>query len=477
MAETPSLLATICDSAWIIALAIIIIFGVIFIKYNKWACFNLKESIHLMRNSKDTEGISTLQSFFVALSTRMGAGNIIGVAIAIIIGGVGSIFWMWVFSIFGASLCFAECTIGQIFKEKHDDGLYRGGPAYYAERGVKNRKFAVFISILFVISGMIFAGVEANNMSSSIHILAPDLSYLVISILIALVILFFVSRGLKKISKVLTFLTPFIAGLWIIAVVVILILNIQYLPETFVKIFQSGLNFEAIAGGLLGSCVIYGFKRGASSSEGGTGMIASIASSADDKHPVIQGYVQSLGVFFDIFVICTATALLLLACGGDIPTDADSAIDYLSHALSSGLFGETVGPIFAAVVLFFITFGTTLGLYTLTESNFRYVFKDNKKARYVLIAAFVIVIFILSLKKQEFVWQLVDICLAIMILSNIYCLWKLRPYLTRAVDDYKDKRKAGEEEPGFDVSVLDGLDVSGVTEWEKREDSDGTRRD
>lgn len=471
MVDPIDILSFITEYAWVFILLSIVIVGTLFIRIVRMSCYDMKESVHLLRNAEKTDGVSTIGAFFVALSTRMGAGNIIGISVAIIMGGIGSIFWMWVFSIFGASLCFAECTLGQIFKVREDDGITRGGPSFYIEKGLNNKKLAIFLAVIFVIGGMIFAGMETCNLNKSVMIIIPDSIFWINSIIIALVIFFLITRGVKKLTKFLSTLTPAIGGIWVIAVIVALVLNYQAIPETFVKIVQSGLDFQALSAGILGSFIIFGFKRGASSSEGGTGMVASVSSSADDSHPCVQGYVQSLGVFVDIFVICTATALLLLACGGNVPTDAEFALDYLSEALANGFMGD-FGYVFLSAVIIFITLSSTLGVYALTESNARYIFGNNKKAMMAIAVIYCIVIFFLSMEKQAFVWELVDLIFVFMIGTNLYAMWKLKPYITRSIDDYKAKREAGQINPEFDTDSLGDLDTSGITEWGSKNPSD-----
>lgn len=450
---------------WVIALVLIIGFGLLFLYVIKGSSLKIVECNRLLVNSTDSDGISGMRAFFMTLSTRMGAGNIIGVAIAIIVGGAGSILWMWIFAIFGAALCFAECTLGQLYKSKTEDGTFRGGPSYYINKGLKNPKFAMIFAVVFAVIGMMMGGMEACNLNQSIKMIAPDSVVWVNSIIITLIVFFVISRGLKAISKFLTVAIPIVASIWIIAVVITLIANYQNIPLAIQNIVTSGLNFSGLSGAIVGMLIITGFKRGAFCSEGGTGLVSAISSASNDKHPCVQGYIQSLGVYVDIFVICTATALLLLTCGGTVPGSENDAIKYIADALSTGLLGS-LGHGFVAVVLVAITFSTTIGAFLVAESSTKYIFGDDKKASTWVLILFAICVLVLSMQKLDFVWNFADLLIAIVVILNVLVMIKFRKQIRSATEDYSKKRKEGADMPAMKADDLKDVDTVGITEWD-----------
>lgn len=461
------------DYTWLVALVLIVVFGCMFIYIIRFSSFRIRECFHVLKNSKSSNGISVVGSFFMALSTRMGAGNIIGVAMAIIVGGVGSIFWMWIFAFFGAALCFAECTLGQIFKTKIGDGLFRGGPAFYINKGLKNPKLALFFAFLFVFIGMLFGGVEACNLNQSIVLLAPDSIIWVNSLIIALAVFFVVTLGLKKISKILSILVPIIASIWVIIVIITVLGHYEAIPSAFGQIISHGLNFQSFSGAVVGVLIITGFKRGAFCSEGGTGLISAVSSSSDDSHPCIQGYSQSLGVYVDIFIICTATALLLITCGGAVPESGNDAIKYIAGALSMGFLGD-FGASFVALVLIVVTFGTTVGTFLFAESSSKYMFEESRSLQIKLGLVFAVIVFVMSMQKLDFIWQFADFLIAAIVVCNILIMIRLRKYVEVANDDYTKKRGKGIDSPEMTILDFGDLDTSGITEWCEKASADKT---
>jgi AGCS family alanine or glycine:cation symporter len=260
------------------------------------------------------KGISSFQAFSLAISGRVGTGNIAGVATAIAMGGPGAVFWMWIIAFLGSSSAIIEATLGQLYKEVKD-GEYRGGPAYYIKKGLKSNVFAwVFAVVTIVSTGFLLPSVQSNSIALAMKS-AFNISPMVVGIFLVLLLGFIIIGGVKRISKVAEYVVPFMAGAYILMAIVIIIINIREVPEVFKLIFQSALNLEATFGGIVGSAISWGVKRGIYSNEAGQGTAPHAAAAAEVSHPIKQGLVQGFSVYVDTLFVCTATALMILFTG------------------------------------------------------------------------------------------------------------------------------------------------------------------
>src|SRR5690554_1399043 len=342
--------------------------------------------LYLFRGKPSEKGVSSFQAFAIAISGRIGTGNIAGVATAIAIGGPGAIFWMWLIAFFGASTAYVEATLGQIYKEVKD-GEYRGGPAFYIKKGLGSKKFAALFSIITIISCSFFLpGVQSNSAAAALN-QAFEINSLYSGIGIALLLGFIIFGGVKRIAKAAEIIVPFMAIGYILMAVLIIGMNISEVPSMFKLIFESAFGIHSTFGGILGSAISMGVKRGLYSNEAGQGTAPHAAAAAEVEHPAQQGLVQAFSIYVDTLFICTATALMILFSGlynvsdgsdGFLYqnlTDVDSGPEFTQFAVDSFFPGFGFG--FVAIALFFFVFTTLMAYYYMAETNLSFMFKDK----------------------------------------------------------------------------------------------------
>ncbi|MDO5011090.1 MAG: alanine/glycine:cation symporter family protein, partial [Intestinibacter bartlettii] len=277
---------------------------------------NIKVMVKLLLNGeKSEEGISSFQGFCTALAGRIGTGNIAGVATAIAWGGPGALFWMWAIAFLGAGSAFAESTLGQLYKEQHE-GQYRGGPAYYIEKGFGETVFAKAYGLIFAIVtviaiGILLPGVQSNSIADAVHSsfgLSTTMTAIILVILVGIVVL----GGIKRIGSAAEFIVPFMGGLYILMALIIIIVNIGQLPTVLAQIFKGAFGMDATFGGIIGSTIAWGVKRGVYSNEAGQGTGPQASSAAEVNHPAVQGFVQAFSVYVDTLFVCSATGFMIL---------------------------------------------------------------------------------------------------------------------------------------------------------------------
>lgn len=415
--------------------------------------------------------VSSFQAFCVSMGARIGIGNIVGVATAIISGGPGAIFWMWIFAIIGASTSFVETTLGQIFKEKKSDGGFHGGPAYYIKNGLKNHKFAIVIAMWVIITyGITFSGVQVAN-SYDMFSQLPDLkgkayAGVAVGLIFAAFTAYLVFGGIKRIARASQFLVPLMAFVWIVMSMLAIILNYQNIGNAVNLIFTNAFTLPAGAGGFAGWCVIWGLKRGVFSNEAGIGSVPNLSSEADVSHPAIQGHIQSISVLIVTLVVCSLSAFTILTFfGSDLHGITDGG-ELIKGALN-GTFGGNIPFYVLTIILFMFAFSSLIAYYSMAETNMRFIKDDDRLVlgiRLVMVAT----VFISCIIPLGIVWQITDISMAIMGMMNIYSIMKLWKYAYVANKDFYKQRSNGVETPVFDKKVLSdaGLDVTGVALWE-----------
>ena len=399
----------------------------------------------------DDEAISQFQSLCTALAATIGTGNIVGVAAAILSGGPGAVFWMWVTALIGSSTAFIEATLAQLYKEKDPlYGGYRGGPAYYihayVEEKQKKKRNKVVISVLFAISGLIcwcgISQVISNSVVSSFKnaFSIPPVYTTVVLVAVAAVIV------LRKNAtvKVLDMIVPIMAVVYFAITILIIVMNIGSLPGVFARIFQEAFGFRQVAAGGFGAVLMNGIKRGLFSNEAGSGSAPCAAAAAKCDQPVKAGLVQALGVFIDTIVICSCTAMIMLLAPEEKVAGL-SGMDLLQTAMEHHL--GRFGVVFIAATLFLFSFSTFLGILFYARSNVAYLFGDNwiSQTAYKIIALFML--FIGGLAAYTFVWDLGDVGIGLMTIFNIILLYPQGEKALKELKKYEESKKHRKERP------------------------------
>ncbi len=437
-------------SGWMYTYLLVILLvagGIFFTVRTKFVQFSLlKEQFRAVTEKpKDKKGVSSFQALMVSTASRVGTGNIIGVSSAICLGGYGAVFWMWVIAIIGAASAFIESTLAQIFKKRGPNGSY-GGPAYYIEQGLGSKGLALLFSVLLIITyGVGFNMLASYNLQSTFEGYSfYNSSYTpwIIGLILAVVVGLCLFGGGKRIINMTTLLVPVMGVAYILVALVIVIMNAGMLPDIFGKIFSDAFDFSAIFGGITGSCLMYGIKRGLFSNEAGVGSAPNASASADVSHPVKQGLVQVLSVFIDTILVCTATAFMCL-CSGVEPNAAIEGAPYVQKSLTATL--GSVGPIFITVAMVLFAFTTIIGNLFYVEKSFLYMNKGplSKKqdATYKFVACGLVLLG--AGLNAGLLWDIADVTMGAMTLVNVPVIIILGKYAYRALADYKKQRRAG----------------------------------
>ena len=405
------------------------------------------------------KGISSFEAFCVALSGRVGTGNIVGVATAIALGGPGAIFWMWIIAFFGASTAFTEATLAQQFKFHHSTG-FRGGPSCYIEKGLGSKWLAVLFSVLTLTAcGLLLPSVQANGVSTAFvnsFNLPPLACGLGLAFLLGLVIV----GGIKSVSRVASVVTPFMAFAYIIISFVVIAGHIEMVPAALKSIVTNAFGINPVAGGILGSTIMMGVKRGIFSNEAGQGGGAIVSASASVSHPARQGLAQAFSVYVDTLLVCTATALLILCSGTYNVLDAKTGEMLVAGApeLGANYVGYTQGAVdsvfpgfgntFVSIALLFFSFTTVMAYYFYGESSITYLFAGKKSggvAEKLIIWVYRLMILgtvvLGSVKESDTIWQMGDIGVGLMAWINVIALILLCPHALRALKDYESSLK------------------------------------
>jgi AGCS family alanine or glycine:cation symporter len=390
-------------------------------------------------------GISSFQAFCIGLASRVGTGNIAGVAIALTVGGPGAIFWMWCVALLGMATAFIEATLAQLFKVPMPDGTFRGGPAYYIQRGLNFRAGGIAFSTLLIFTfGIAFNGVQANTIAdvlSGAHTVPTWLTGLILALLAAPV--FF--GGLRSVARVAEILLPLMALAYILLGLAIIAMNLGNVPHALLLIVQSALGLAPVAGGIAGSfsaMLLTGVKRGLFSNEAGMGSAPNTAATATVAHPVTQGLVQSLGVFVDTMIICTMTALIILVSGiydPAQPTAIGGAA--LTQAAVTSSFGEA-GRWIMTIIVFAFAFSSVLGNYAYADANLTFLGATPRVFTAFRIIA-LLAVFGGSLAELPLIWALADVAMGLMTLVNIIAIVLLARWALGALADYEAGRAAG----------------------------------
>ncbi len=431
-----------------ILIIVLVAGGIYFTVRTKFAQFSLlPEQFRLVKEKPEGEGkVSSFHALIVSTASRVGTGNIVGVATALCLGGYGSVFWMWVIAILGAASAFVESTLAQIYKKRGKDGSY-GGPAYYIEAALKCRPLAIVFSVILVITyGVGFNMLASFNLQdtfSSYGFYDKNITPWIIGFILAVTIALCLFGGGRGIIKVTSLLVPVMGIAYILVAFIIVALNITIVPTVFGRIFADAFDFKAIFGAFSGSCIMYGIKRGLFSNEAGVGSAPNASAAAEVSHPAKQGLVQVLSVFIDTIVICSATALMCLCSGVEPLAGLDEGAKYIQMAMKHAL-GD-FGPIFITVSMVLFAFTTLLGNLYYVNQAFSHILghEPGRKFNYAYYIIASAVIFIGAGLSAGLLWSIADITMGLMALINMPTIIILGKYAFRALDDYKKQKKEG----------------------------------
>jgi len=457
----------------------------------------VREMIRVMfKSEKSSEGISSFQALAVSLSGRVGTGNIAGVATAIYLGGPGAIFWMWLVAFLGAGSAFIESTLGQIYKVT-ENGQYRGGPAFYIERGIKNKKIGKAYAIAFALAtiiatGLLLPGVQANGIASAVNN-AFRFNHFTVGIVLVVLLGLIIFGGIKTIASVAEYVVPFMAVAYIIVAVIVLVMNYHEIPGVFKLIIKSAFGANATFGGIVGAMISIGVKRGVYSNEAGQGTGPHPAAAAEVSHPAKQGLVQAFSVYIDTLFVCTATALMILITGmyntkapdGSLLVDngvyytqdgvkhVDGSATYTQAAIDKAFSGREkfeedyvgAGSYLVAVALFFFAFTTLMAYYYIAETNVAYLTQKRGGPALMLLLklGMLAAVFFGCIRTAKLAWDLGDLGVGIMAWLNIIAILIIQKPALIALKDYERQKKLGKD-PTFDPVALG---ITNADFWQK----------
>ena len=410
-------------------------------------------------------GISSFQAFAISLAARVGIGNVFGVAAALLMGGPGAIFWMWVVALVGMATAFFEATLAQIFKVRHSDGSFRGGPAYYIKRGMKSRVMAnVFAVITVITCGVVITSVQSNAIAGTLTTAFGEsarqplpgaggfsAAQLTIAGLIFVFSAMVIFGGIRTVARVTEWMAPIMATVYVIMVAIICLMNISQFGTVLGQIFSSAFTVDSTVGGLGGGIIaamINGTKRGLFSNEAGQGTAPNAAATATVSHPVRQGLIQSLGVFIDTIVVCTATAFVILLAGPEVwGGEGVDPSNLTTLAVANELGAWTIVPM--AILIFVLAYSSVIAAYVYSDTNMSFVFGDARWATWTVRVVCVASATIGALLSLDVVWNAVDIAMAVMTITNLVAIVFLSRWVIGALLDYQLQRSAGVEDPVF----------------------------
>lgn len=443
----------------------------------------IKDMLKLLFSAKSTDkGITPFQAFSLAISGRVGTGNIVGVATAIAMGGPGAIFWMWFIAIIGSASAFIEATLGQVYKQEID-GEYRGGPAYYIEKGLGIKWYAILFAVVTIVScGLLLPGVQSNSIASSMNnafqlpidqFMGMPINYTGLIVIVLLAIIIF--GGVNRLAKVSELVVPFMAGIYILMALYIIAMNVEQIPAVFRLIFSSAFNLEATFSGVFGMAIAWGIKRGIYSNEAGQGTAPHAAAAASVSHPAQQGLVQTFSVYIDTLFVCTATAFMILFTGEynvNGPVEGTYIIQNLPGVDYTGFTQAAVshhfplfGKEFVAIALFFFAFTTIMAYYYYAETNVTYILKGHNKKYVIWVLRFLFLsaVYFGTIKEAKDAWAIGDIGVGLMAWVNIIAILLLSNTALKVWKDYKEQRKKGIACPTFDPKAVG---IKNATFWE-----------
>ena len=410
------------------------------------------ESIRVVKEKPHEGGISSFGALMVSTASRVGTGNIIGVSTAIISGGEGAIFWMWVTAFLGGATAFVESTLAQIYKKKNPDGTSYGGPAFYMQQALKARWLGIIFSFLIIFTYAVgYNMLAAYNLQSTFAAFSfykEGTTPMIIGIILAVLFAIIVLGGAKRLVNVTGVLVPVMGVAYVLVAIIVLVVNAGNIPTMFGRIFESAFDFKAIFGGFTGSCLMWGLKRGLYSNEAGMGSAPNAAATADVSHPAKQGLVQMLSVFIDTLLICTATALMCMSTNvmpkGYVMDDGSAnAAGFVQDSIGSTL--GSFGPIFIAVAMSLFAFTTLIGNYSYCEGCLKFILKREPSPGLLLVFRLVAagLVFVGAIASAGLVWDTADLAQGLMVITNVPSILILGGVAIKCFKDYEKQKKAG----------------------------------
>ena len=468
MNDLATRVADVNDIYWYLVIALLVLAGVVFTLRTKLVQLRLLPEMFKAITEKPSdlvegrEGISAFRAFTISAASRVGTGNVAGVAIAITVGGPGAVFWMWLLAILGGATAFVESTLAQLYKRRGHDS-YVGGPAYYIRDGLGWKKVAALFAVIITITyGFVFNAVQANSISTATQStfgVDSTVARLVIGVILAVLTALVIFGGVRRLSAVTELLVPIMAVAYVALALVVVAINITEVPAMIGHIVGHALGFREVAGAGIGAAVLQGMRRGLFSNEAGMGSVPNAAATASVSHPVKQGLVQTLGVYFDTLVVCSATAFIILLSNPSFGGEAEG-VDLTQSALQNQV-GSWAGP-FLTIVIFFLAFSSILGNSYYGEANIDYL--DDRPIWVNGFRALVLVCVVGgAMGSVSLVWNLADLFMGFMATINLIALIPLGGLAVALLGGYLAQRRAGHE-PVFHRDDLP--QAKGVEEWD-----------
>lgn len=390
--------------------------------------------------TKEGGGISPFKAFCISAASRIGTGNIVGVAIAISLGGPGAVFWMWFLAFLGGASAFIESTLAQIYKVKNPDGSFRGGPAYYITKVLDKKWLAAFFAVIISITyGIMFNAIQANTLAGAMNT-SLNLPTWTTGLIVALIVAVIIFGGVHRIADVTSRVVPVMALMYIFVALFVFVKNIGFVPHMFAMIFQNAFGLQEFGGAAIGVTIMQGVKRGLFSNEAGMGSVPNAAATAETSHPAKQGFVQALGVYVDTWLVCTATAFIVLLAGEKFYAGEYQGLEITQQALANEV-GAWGIPFLSLCILLF-SFSSIVGNYYYGESNIEYIggSKTMVNAYRTIVC---VIILVGSISDFSIVWNFGDIFMGIMAVINLYVIVRIGKIAIDTYDDYRAQLKAG----------------------------------
>ena len=458
------LITQINDAIWgYVLIGVLIICGIWFTWKTKGVQFRMVgEMLRLLADSatsgtdslsdkdKNHKHISSFQAFAVSVATRVGTGNLAGVATAIAIGGPGAVFWMWVIALIGSATAFIESTLGQLYKQRQKDSFV-GGPAYYIKRGLHCNWMAYLFAVLITITfGLSYNSIQSNTICGAMYE-AFGWNPLLVGSILSVVALIIIFGGLQRIANVSAVMVPLMAIGYFVLVMVIIIMNIEHIPHVLKVIITNAFGLEQGVGGTIGATIMNGVKRGLFSNEAGEGSAPNVAAAATVSHPVKQGLIQALGVFTDTLLVCSCTAFMILI-SGLYSTPELNGIALTQAALNSEI--GAFGPTFIAIAILLFAFSSIIGNYYYGEANIRFMTSSNAVLTVYRVFSGGVLVMFGAMASLEIVWNLGDLCMAMLTACNLVAIVRLGKYAFKLLEDYRQQKRSGIKEPTFHRSQM-----------------------
>lgn len=420
----------------------------------------LKDAFMVLKERSHEKHISPFGALMISTASRVGIGNIVGVAVAIVVGGVGALFWMWITAIVGGASAFVESTLAQVYKRSDGEHRYKGGPAYYIESALKSRALGIVFAISLILCFTYgFNGLQTYTLTSAFEIFVGSENFanghftIFVGLILAILVSFFFFGGGKGSATISSVLVPVMAFGYLVVALIVVGMNIDKIPGIFSHVLEEAFNFQAIFSGFAGSAIVLGIKRGLFSNEAGMGSAPNAAAAAHTSHPAKQGMVQTLSVFIDTLIICSASAFMVLC--SDLANIGDLKGMALMQSVMQDYFGS-FGLYFVSIAIVLFAFTSLIGNYFYAEANFKFI-THNKLALQIFRASAVAMVFIGAQLSMELAWDLADVFMGFMASINIIAILLLSNVAIKVLKDYEKQRKAGKN-PTFkaaDVGIHD----------------------